>query len=278
MSPPAGPAARADRDRIDVAGLDPAQARWVRRRRRRLRAEIAALEEALVDAGEEPAAPPADAPGLLARLEAHAVTLRTQALTTGLVPPDPDGLTDEVAGRDTSEAGRAAAYGAPSDWLDRLAVAQSARAQAEARAARLEQALEAATEARDRALAAVPHLFDAVAAGTGGEPPGARVEREVEPPPAPAAERQLSTIDATRFVVRAIGPKRPTSAAQIVAGVQRISSGEVNPKTIRSNLVRLRDAGEVDHDAETSTWWLRDPADPEWRPPDDLPLRLVGES
>jgi hypothetical protein len=228
----------------------PAVSSWIRDRRRRLRAEIAVLEEELLDLGLTPAAPlPAPEAGeeaerLLNPFEEHAMALRTQLLTAGRVPPQPE-----------IETRRAAAH-APDDWIEQL---HDARLEVRAARARAEAAEADAEVFRGMALAALRGKPAGVA--------GAGLEQ------GPTDAVQPSTMEATRLAMQRIGPRTPVAAAQVIDEASRLLGAAANPATIRSNLVRLRDSDPpvLGHDERSSCWWLIDPAEPDW-----LPTRLVA--
>ena len=259
-------------------------AAWLRQRRRELRAEIATLEDAALDAGltlaapldihatAEPTASGNEYARQVAPFEQRAMALRSHLVAHGIVPPAPEAPSSPAAG---SAAGAARAHGAPADWLDRLAEEQRARTAAEIRATKASTARAAAEDGRDRSAAALPHLYAALQAALGTPAPAAAATTTDEAAPAAAGE-DLSTMGATRLVLQAVGPNQPMTASQVLEAVARISDGPPNPATIRTNLVRLRDRGEVSHDEDDGRWWLVDPADPSWRP--SRPgLRVVTE-
>ena len=249
---------------------------WMRQRRRELRAEIAALEDAALDAGLDlvsgsgPASlPEGEYARQVAPFEQRAEALRAHLVAHGIVPPTPPAPRDTAA----SPAGAAQAHGAPADWLDRLAEEQRARTAAEIRATKAATARTTAEEGQARATSALPHLYAALQAALGTPAPATPAEPADEPA---AAHEDLSTMAATRLVLQAVGPNHPMSASEVLEAVTRVSDDAPNPATIRTNLVRLRDRGEVSHDEDAGRWWLVDPADPAWRP--SRPgLRVVTE-
>lgn len=256
----------------------PGLAAWLKRRRGQLRAEIAMLEDTLLDAGLPLPAPPVEgAPDgdygrQVAPYEQRAAQLRSLLVANGFVPPEAPSSAEQP------ETPAARAHGAPADWLDRLSHEQQARTAAEVRAARAEAGRAAVEDAQQKASAALPHLYaalqSALSTGPGAAPsaPAAAGQQEQDDD-APAAR---STMSATRTVLQALGPNQAVSSSGVHEAVGRISEDEPNPATIRTNLVRLRDRGEVGHDEDLGVWWLIDPTDPTWRP--SRPgLRVVTE-
>jgi hypothetical protein len=243
---------------------------WLRERRQQLRAQISQLEDVLLDAGFAPAGtvaiPPEgdDYARLVEPFEHYLAELRAQAFRAG---QHPEAITDAAA-----LAAPARSHGAPADWLDRLADAQRAQAAAETRAIRAEAARVSAEQLQARTSAALSHLYSAVAqlAGPGDAQAYPQTAQQEEP------AGGTSTIAATRTVLLAFGTQQPVTATQVGEAVSRVLGSEANPATIRSNLVRLRDASAregsvaVAHDDELGVWWLVDPDDPTWRPPRGL--------
>jgi hypothetical protein len=241
---------------------------WLRERRQQLRAQISQLEDVLLDAGLAPAgmaqipAEGDDYARLVEPFEHHLATLRAQAFRSGHLP---DGH------REPASPAPARSHGAPADWLDRLADAQRAQAAAETRAIRAEAARVSAEQLQVRTSAALSHLYSAVAQLAGPVEIHGQADQVQEEPAG-----GTSTIAATRTVLLAFGMKQPVTAAQVGEAVSRVLGSDANPATIRSNLVRLRDASAreggvaVAHDDELGVWWLVDPEDPTWRPPRGL--------
>lgn len=242
---------------------------WLRERRQQLRAQISQLEDILLDAGFTPAGTVAiptdgdDYARLVEPFERYLADLRGQAFRSG---QHPEAVTDAAA-----MAAPARSHGAPADWLDRLADANRAQAAAETRAIRAEAARVSAEQLQARTSAALSHLYSAVAQLAGPTDAQAQAQTAHEEPAG-----GTSTIAATRTVLLAFGMQQPVTATQVGEAVSRVLGSEANPATIRSNLVRLRDASAregsvaVAHDDELGVWWLVDPDDPTWRPPRGL--------
>jgi hypothetical protein len=241
---------------------------WLRERRQQLRAQISQLEDVLLDAGLAPAGTATipdegdDYARLVEPFERYLADLRAQAFRSGHRP-------QPVA--EPASPGPARSHGAPADWLDRLADAQRAQAAAETRAIRAEAARTSAEQLQVRTSAALSHLYSAVAQLAGPVEGQQRTETAQDEPAG-----GTSTIAATRTVLLAFGAQQPVTAAQVGEAVSRVLGSDANPATIRSNLVRLRDASTreggvaVAHDDELGVWWLVDPEDPAWRPPRGL--------
>lgn len=242
---------------------------WLRERRQQLRAQISQLEDVLLDAGLAPAGRVAiptegdDYARLVEPFEQYLAELRAQAFRSGQHP--------EAVGDGTSMTAPARSHGAPADWIDRLADAQRAQVAAETRAIRAEAARASAEQLQVRTSSALSHLYAAVAQ-LAGPVDGQQQQETAHDEPAGGT----STIAATRTVLLAFGTQQPVTAAQVGEAVSRVLGTEANPATIRSNLVRLRDAAAreggvaVAHDDELGVWWLADPDDPTWRPPRGL--------
>ena len=246
---------------------------WLRERRQQLRAQISQLEDQLLDAGLAPAGTVAipddgdDYARLVEPFEHYLSELRAQAFRSGHHPA----AVHQPERHDAAAPGPARSHGAPADWLDRLADAQRAQAAAETRAIRAEAARVSAEQLQVRTSAALSHLYSAVAQLAGpAEVQGQTDHTQDEP------AGGTSTIAATRTVLLAFGMQQPVTAAQVGEAVSRVLGSDANPATIRSNLVRLRDASAreggvaVAHDDELGVWWLADPEDPSWRPPRGL--------
>lgn len=240
-------------------------------RRRDLQQEVIRLESALFDAGlvpvEQPLVDSDDEYGRLVQsLERHVELLRAQAFRANVeLPEAPAASGPAGAGRASSRA--------PSDWMDRLADEQQARLAAEARATQAEMGRQEALRAAERASGVLPGVFAALASAVGVDgvaAPAAAGPRQVES----GGDEDLSTVELTRMVLQAHGPKVALAAGEVTDGVRRVSSGEVNAGTVRSNLARMRDRGECGNDPASGLWWLIDPAEPDWRP---SRLRVVAD-
>jgi hypothetical protein len=240
----------------------PDTSRWIQDERARLLSQVLALEDALVEAGVEPCAwvqleghaADSDYQRRVRWLETRLAELRDQALQVGLVPP-------------AAEPGRPSAqmHGAPIDWLDRLATEQQARLAAEERAVRAE-ADKATAQARTAAAEEATQRVRAALNLLSGATP-------VESEDVGGAERPaMSIVAATRTVLTVLGPKQAVPAGEIAERVARLQGTDVNPATVRTALVRLRDhkadaAGlEIGHDQPRNLWWLVDREDRSWQP------------
>lgn len=264
----------------DISG---AARTWLADQRQLVRRQVAVLEDRLFDLGVEPAGAPAvgeDADSYLrqvGRYEQHVQLLRRQLLAAGAVPPDMPLSSGDLEGG--QGVGRASGR-VPSDWLERLNSEQQARRAAEVRAEQQAAARRQAEGQLQRLQRVVPQLSSLVAetvlpdvshsptsmtSGSGSQQQGV------------SEAESRSTMELTQLVLQAYGRQVPLSSSEVTDAVNRVADEPVKPGTVRANLSRLRDRGEVALDEDRGVWWLVDPDEPTWQPPDSRPLRVVTD-